>query len=695
MIPIIIFVLVVFGILMLLIKLWRKFFFEEKQIKIALFKDELNESSQKKSLDKRKKPEDYYYFTPKNYVEWFNLAGLINTFKRVSLSSETLSIIDKREVESNFGDRFQDVPYKRQKDKKEFWFDFVADTGDGFDETTTVFYALTRDEMSYSLDVDDAKIENISKEERKKIYELERADLLVIGGDLVYPDATEENYINRFKGPIRFLFPGEKTAVKKDEEEFPSNNTLLVASPGNHDWYDGLNAFFRMMCQQKKIGNYQTIQERSYYAFQLTENVHLFGIDNQLMGDIDIPQLDYFSNYVKKIAKSNSKQYVILLVAEPYWYNYSCKDRGKRRQRMDSLEYIISELRKKAKKAGETSNNPNYQLTFKMVLCGDIHHYAHYEINNETPGEFEEVQHLITSGGGGAFGHLTDFLKDVNVPDFKSRRSGFNHYKLNTVYPDKKESSKKVFYNLLFPFINWKFTLMMMALSFVCTYIFTHNDGFFLRLLAQISIPTILYFIVSKVANPELSKKEKWINQYLYITLFIASFLIQTYVMDYWKDTKIQDFPVVTFLAKATPIHYILDLLQIDIQKGDRFFNFNELRFFQWVTLGFLQSLLFGFYLFFSYYFFKVHVTEASSSKINKNNKNFLKFKITESKIIIYAIAIEKTYPWKSKLSKKSAIKLQKEVYQSQENPHQFLEKTFGDKFKNNFRIIDLIEITL
>ena len=682
MLPIIIFIFVISELLLFFIWVWKMSFFKDKQIEIALFKNELDNLLKSKSIDEKTEIKEHYYFTPKSYVEWFNLAGLINTFKRVSLSSETLSIIDKREVESNFGDRFQDVPYKRQKDKKEFWFDFVADTGDGFDETTTVFYALTRDQMIY-----DQKGEKI---------QMDRADLLVIGGDLVYPDATEENYINRFKGPIRFLFPSEKNAAKKIEHEFPSNNTLLVASPGNHDWYDGLNAFFRMMCQQKKIGNYQTIQERSYYAFQLTENVHLFGIDNQLMGDIDIPQLEYFSKYVKKIAKSNSKQYVILLVAEPNWYSYSWKDRGKRRQRMDSLEYIICELRKKSQEACKSTDFKNYQLIFKMVLCGDIHHYAHYENITNKNDDSAEIQHLVTSGGGGAFGHLTDFLDDVDIPDFKSRRSGFNHYELKTVYPKKEESSKKVFYNLLFPFINWKFTLIMMAISFVCTYIFTHNEGFFLRLLAQISIPTILYFIVSKVANPELSTREKWINQYLYITLFIASFLIQTYVMDYWKDTKIEDFPVVTFLAKAAPIHYILDLLHIDIQKGDRFFNFNELRFFQWITLGFLQSLLFGFYLFFSYYFFKVHITEASSSKVNKNNKNFLKFRITKDEITIYAIAIDKTYPWKSKFKKNSAIELQKEVYQSQENPQKFLRKTFGKKIKeDNFRVIDKIKIKL
>ena len=182
-----------------------------------------------------------YYFTPQMPVHWFDFQGLINTFRRVSLSSDILSIIDKREVQANFGQDKKDELFDNRKNKDAFWLDFIADTGDGFDATTTVFYHLTRQNWGNQLGT-----------------ELEQGDALVIGGDLVYPDGSDINYTNRFKGPIRFVFPSN------------TNNTrqpYLLAVPGNHDWYDGLTAFYRMMAQQDQIGNYKTIQNRSYFAY--------------------------------------------------------------------------------------------------------------------------------------------------------------------------------------------------------------------------------------------------------------------------------------------------------------------------------------------------------------------------------------------------------------------------------------------
>ena len=279
-----------FVIALVVIFVIQKKFFTPKQLKIALLRDELEELIETRSDHIKLR----YYFTPRDSVQWFNLPGLINTFKRVALSTDTLSVIDKREVQHNFGSDFKDVPFQRQRGEV-FWFDFLADTGDGFDSTMNVFYPVTREKMKYK--------------RGKEFITLNRADMLVIGGDLVYPDATENNYVDRFKGPLRLLYPGERENVRKGKERFARNNTLLLATPGNHDWYDGLNAFFRMMCQQKKIGSYQTIQQRSYFAFKLTTKVHLFGIDNQLMGDIDIPQLEYFVKTVREIAATNTKQY--------------------------------------------------------------------------------------------------------------------------------------------------------------------------------------------------------------------------------------------------------------------------------------------------------------------------------------------------------------------------------------------------
>jgi len=137
--------------------------------------------------------------------------------------------------------------------EEEFWFDFIADTGDGFDATTTVFYHLTRDVYAYSF-----KNEFNRDTEREQEIKLKKGSVLVIGGDLVYPVGSEANYRDRFKGPLRLVAPDTR-------EQGP----ILIATPGNHDWYDGLSAFFRLMCQRSKISNYRTVQNRSYFAYSL------------------------------------------------------------------------------------------------------------------------------------------------------------------------------------------------------------------------------------------------------------------------------------------------------------------------------------------------------------------------------------------------------------------------------------------
>ncbi|MCI3936886.1 metallophosphoesterase [Chryseobacterium aahli] len=681
---IILLIIVAFVVVMLiLIKIWEVRFFKPKHIEISLYKDELDELMN----EPEKKITSSYYFIPRNSVEWFNLPGLLNTFKRVSLSTDTLSIIDKREVQDSFGKDFSDVPFQRQLDNKSngekaFWFDFTADTGDGFDSTMNVFYPLTRNKISYQYGTG--------------FLELDRADMLVVGGDLVYPDATETNYIDRFKGPIRLLFPSDKQNVKGGR--FAKNNTLLVATPGNHDWYDGLNAFFRMMCQQKRVGYYQTIQQRSYFAYKLTDRVHILGVDNQLMGDVDIPQLEYFVRYIVDLAKTKTKikQYFILLIAEPNWYGYVGEDRGKRRQRMDSLEYFIMEMKKTAQYSHVLEENPDFEIEFKMILCGDIHHYAHYEFFPKSEEEKIDIQHLVTSGGGGAFGHFTDFLQEkIRIPDFTTRFGEFVNYKLKKTYPDKENSKKLNHYNLLFPFYNIWFTVMLIGIAFFSSYIYVHNDGFFLRTLALLLMPVIVTFIVYKVASPERSSKEIWIDNFLYSIMFLSSFCLQIFMMrDLYDSMKIDNVNIGTFLSNKIP--QLFNLFNLDEEKTNDFLNFNERRSIVFIVLGLLQSFFFGFYLWFCYRFFGKHVTEASSSRVLKHKRNFLKFKITDSQITVYTIGIEKCYPWKSLLKGKKAVDLQKEIYKSQENPEVFLKEKFGDMYdKSDYKIIDKFSIEL
>ena len=580
-----------------------------------------------------------YYFTPQLPVHWFDFQGLLNTFRRVSLSSDILSVIDKREVQANFGYDNKDELFNNKKNENEFWLDFIADTGDGFDATTTVFYHLTRKKYSKNLD------EN-----------LQSGDALIIGGDLVYPDGSDQNYIDRFKGPIRFVFPNNS------EQHQP----ILLAVPGNHDWYDGLTSFYRMMAQQDTIGNYQTIQNRSYFAYHLGFDYHIMGLDNQLKGDLDIPQIEYFKKYIDKICKPGASLHFILLVAEPYWYSFVPDDYKKRRQRMDSLDYFIRII--KTKIQGKKYLHP-IKFKIEIVLTGDMHHYSHYEIEN--PKEPSAVKHFITSGGGGAFGHATGFLKNkIQLPNLGFSQTKFNTYQLKNKYPSTKESNDFIGCNFLFFLRNFKFTSLVLILSFFSSFGHFLSDNFILKTICILFIPLVLVGTVKQVANPEPSSKEKKHNLILYLSLLVITTLISVLGESLEVNLKKLVFQHIRFNLDEFLIH--------------------------WIVPSILQSFIMGLYFYWAYKIYGLHVTEISSGKIQEGKKNFLKFKITREDITIYVIGIEEKYDWLKAIKKYGAKKLQKEMQNSttfdSEGHDEFLSKYF-ENHKNNLKIIESIKI--
>jgi hypothetical protein len=602
-----------------------------------------------------------YFFKPQMPVKWFDFSGLINTFRRVSLSGDILSIIDKREVQTAMGkDSGRElIDNVANQSVDEFWFDYIADTGDGFDPTTTVFYHLTRPEYCFP---------NLTKDENQdKSIDLKRGDALVIGGDLVYPAGSEDNYRDRFKGPLRFVSPDNS-----------DKNPIIVATPGNHDWYDGLTAFFRLMCQKCRIGNYKTVQNRSYFAYKLRENVHLFGVDNQLLGDIDIPQLDFFVKYVQEISSQNKKNHAILVVAEPYWYNYSFKDRAKRRQRMDSLEFIVRSLCQTAKNHKNSS-----ELIFDVVLTGDIHHYSHYELSSKDDNPEGFIRHFITSGGGGAFGHLTDFLPEkIEVPQLRHTGNSALEYDLKKVFPSREKSKKAVSGLPFFFIINYKYTALILLISFVITYIWNYNDDPLLKGLMLLLFPLMLYFTVKKVANPEPSDRERNLNRFLHSSLFCVALAVQIAVLIVLPKFGLKILADVAISLKIQLLkNYII------LPETAEYFIF------QWVFSGIMLSWVFGMYLFFSYRFFKLHITEVSSAKINTGDKNFLKFKITDGEILIYVIGIKKSYPWTKLLKSHKARDIQTKM--ETEDPKDFVKTYFSAHADENTGIIEIIRIPI
>ena len=72
------------------------------------------------------------------------------------------------------------------KERKELWFDFMADCGDGFDSTYTISRLLAQPSLT------------VANERSTEMKTLSRGQILIIGGDLVYPRPTPENFESRF-----------------------------------------------------------------------------------------------------------------------------------------------------------------------------------------------------------------------------------------------------------------------------------------------------------------------------------------------------------------------------------------------------------------------------------------------------------------------------------------------------------------
>ncbi len=239
------------------------------------------------------------------------------------------------------------------------WVDYIADLGDGFEATYAMAYLLAPDEL---------KVDGWATP-------LPAGNLLIMGGDQVYPDATKQEYTNRLRDPYDWAF------------STPHPRRKLFAIPGNHDWYDGLSAFSALFCSARdriskglgtQIGGWRCQQHRSYFAIKLPHNWWIWGPDFQLADNLDDSQRDYFDLMAEQTKPGDN---IILCLAEPSWLH----------KNYDNMHEISMLARKHGAKVC-------------AVVAGDWHHYSRYTSD-------KLGIHFITAGGGGAFSHATHGLK--------------------------------------------------------------------------------------------------------------------------------------------------------------------------------------------------------------------------------------------------------------------------------------------
>ena len=317
---------------------------------------------------------------------------------------------------------------------RDVWVDFVADIGDSWNAT----YAVANLLVDGNLDV------------HGHGTGLKPGNVLVLGGDLIYPTPTRDGYRRRMRSPLIAAHP---MCIRKPAP-------CLLAIPGNHDWYDGLTNFVREFCQGGALGGWQMIQRRSYFAVKLTTGWWIWGIDIALDTRIDPPQQDYFLSVLRNthlleaklqdarirhpdwqeadlrreaVADTRNDPHwfapndnIILCTAKPSWLDKGGSDSDAYR----NLTYFVKEIVE------------NHDGCVRVILAGDLHHYSRYQN--------DYGDHLITAGGGGSYltgtHHLPFQVADLCTPALEPGLAG--------IAPARKPGDADAFKAAEFPYPN-------------------------------------------------------------------------------------------------------------------------------------------------------------------------------------------------------------------------------------------------
>lgn len=340
-------------------------------------------------------------------VGWYDPRKLSQTAVDVAISAVLGTRADYRLLEA-LGDEQQIFRYDEEalpdNARRDIWIDYVADVGDGWNPTYAVACLLARP----FLDIP-------SSEHSGKDHRTPRGQLLIMGGDSVYPSASRDAYQVRLVNPYTCAL-----------EESPKPSPHLFALPGNHDWYDGLVAFTRLFCQGRWLGGWHTQQQRSYFALRLPARWWLLGVDIQLEFDIDQPQLSYFCRVVEAMQPGDG---VILCTATPDWIYGNIYDK--------KLEHNLAFLEEKVEETG---------AKVMVTLAGDLHHYRRHASEDELQ------VHKITAGGGGAFLHPTHGpnVDHIMIGPAEKQTS----FILKAEFPSRQRSRWLGWLNLGFPILN-------------------------------------------------------------------------------------------------------------------------------------------------------------------------------------------------------------------------------------------------
>lgn len=323
----------------------------------------------------------------------------------------------------------------------EFWFDYVADSGDGQMPTYNIAYLCMRD---LRLPTNDGE------------RVLPRGKFLFMGGDTAYHVADYETLAKRFQAPFWWAY-NDLVLEREIPEEEVDKRRPIFGIPGNHDYYDALDGFNRQFRRPStgeddplsrepllQLPTFERHQEASYVALRLPFDWWLWGLDIE-RSDIDFRQQTFFTKVNEEYKPKK------LIVATPSPTTVFGKYLGKD----NDLAKVFKAIGLKRPFLKEKEELEPGEC--RLDLSGDVHHYARYwgPAGGQNPRVKQDKHHpsdenyaSVVSGGGGAFFDPTNTnLREVEeqalypsvsesltamsgeILNFSNiRRGGFVHY---------------------------------------------------------------------------------------------------------------------------------------------------------------------------------------------------------------------------------------------------------------------------
>lgn len=514
-------------------------------------------------------------------------------------------------------------------DANAVWVDYVADAGDGFDST----YAIASLIAAPSLDIEGAG-------------KLEGGQLLVMGGDQVYPYASPDQYEEHLIAPYTLADVEAKEATRK-----------LFVLPGNHDWYDGLASFDQTFCQARdgvseglRIGQWHCPQHRSYFAIKLPHDWWIWGVDTQLTRNLDVGQIRYF-DAVARSMPDRSKAKIILCTPQPAWTDAAAT--GSEKSYPGNINRIAPIAFDEARVCA--------------IIAGDTHHYNRYRGT-------ENGLNLITAGGGGAYLSPTHNTPDTIAVPWAGKKHEFSLRQKTeggpgekpgmtepSLFPDRSTSRALSWWLLLFPFHNRAFAFGGLGIVYwVLTWAFlssTANGGNYgapgdskvseiLRnpdqypnvgngvwLLMEAAMGSIL---LSAFGVAVFAGLYAYVRSPRRLVRFIAAFL-------HWSA---HIAAMATLAAVLTRFnlhletiwgqHGLLSFVRPSTITGFFFYPLEMI-----VLGGAVGGVIWGLYLFINCRLFHLHMDDAFSALSLPHYKHFLRMKIEPDQLTIYPIGLK------------------------------------------------------